>query len=514
MKILYVPIDDRPCTLLFPLQLAEIASVEMLTPPMDYLGNFMQKGSPAKIMKWLEVNSANADVAILSLDMLVYGGLVASREVELGFYRENLAKLQEWFEKKGNLKVFAFSSVMRAMPTFKNLELLKNASNLKNLLSKIYDGATSPDMIKMRTELLADLDPNISAILLQSFIAGMRNTEVNLAAVEWLKKGFIDYLLFGMDDILVKSVADFRRGAIRNAIPEKIQGKCKIYTGIDEAAMLLFAKALLEHYKTAPTVRVHFSDQLSNMDTIYEQLPLSTLVADYLELEGLKLVGEDADIEFFCRAFSGDQKEAFTQKLFPTAGAKKFAKEIASFQREHRFVAVADLAYANGADTKFIQALMQYADPVNLISFSAWNTSGNTLGSSLALAIVRYLTILQGGGDLRAETAFHRFLFARFMDDWFYQSILRNSMNLSAGMKRISPLNMSDAESNYFSELISEYMQNYGSKIYSKFYAGNHYINGLEHKIHMHKPIKIEAFLPWNRLFEVAIQVKFDLSIS
>src|SRR5579871_3749721 len=79
-KVAFVPLDDRPVTLQLPRMLGAIAGVSVIVPPATNLGHYLEPGKPDAILAWLASNeTADAGAFVTSLDMLVYGGLVASR---------------------------------------------------------------------------------------------------------------------------------------------------------------------------------------------------------------------------------------------------------------------------------------------------------------------------------------------------------------------------------------------------------------------------------------------------
>ena len=59
-----IPLDNRPCTMLFPVELGRIANINIYTPPEQYLGNFLQQGHPQYIYEWLEENIDGWDAVI------------------------------------------------------------------------------------------------------------------------------------------------------------------------------------------------------------------------------------------------------------------------------------------------------------------------------------------------------------------------------------------------------------------------------------------------------------------
>ena len=74
-KIVMLPLDERPCNYDFP-EMMPKADFELILPPKEYMGNKKIPADTERLAKWLTKNIAGADVCILSLDALIYGGIV------------------------------------------------------------------------------------------------------------------------------------------------------------------------------------------------------------------------------------------------------------------------------------------------------------------------------------------------------------------------------------------------------------------------------------------------------
>ena len=103
-KILLLPLDERPCNYNYP-RLMPGADYTLIMPPKDMMGDKKLPADFAKISEWLLENIEDVDCAIISLDTLIYGGIVPSR---LHHERENTlinrAKIIEKLRKL-NLKM-------------------------------------------------------------------------------------------------------------------------------------------------------------------------------------------------------------------------------------------------------------------------------------------------------------------------------------------------------------------------------------------------------------------------
>ena len=77
-KILLLPLDERPCNFKFPL-LMPSADIRIIRPPRELLGNKKIPADCKEIARWVIDNVRDVYAVILSMDMLIYGGLVPSR---------------------------------------------------------------------------------------------------------------------------------------------------------------------------------------------------------------------------------------------------------------------------------------------------------------------------------------------------------------------------------------------------------------------------------------------------
>ena len=115
-KIVYLPLDERPCNYDFPYLLTEgLEKVCLVRPPMDIM---CKKKCPAEcnsLAEFLLRECSDADYLILALDTLLYGGIIPSRIH--GYDREALLPrldvIKEIKRENPNLYISAFSLVMR-----------------------------------------------------------------------------------------------------------------------------------------------------------------------------------------------------------------------------------------------------------------------------------------------------------------------------------------------------------------------------------------------------------------
>ena len=115
MKIVYLPLDERPCNYHFACRIAEGSGVQVLKPAMQVLGDKKQPADFDGIKEFLLSNAPGADSYVLSLDMLLYGGIVPSRLHHLSedALCRRLSVVEHIKEINPKAKIYAFALIMR-----------------------------------------------------------------------------------------------------------------------------------------------------------------------------------------------------------------------------------------------------------------------------------------------------------------------------------------------------------------------------------------------------------------
>ena len=114
-KLVLLPIDERPCNYRFPYLLALDSEYEVVRPPLEIMPHKKQAGDCARLLAFLEEQMATAKAVILSLNTLLYGGLVPSR-VHTDSYETVAARLERFCELRRRypqVRVYAYTLIMR-----------------------------------------------------------------------------------------------------------------------------------------------------------------------------------------------------------------------------------------------------------------------------------------------------------------------------------------------------------------------------------------------------------------
>lgn len=389
MKIVFLPIDNRPVCYTLAKYIAQIdESIEFFLPPREFLGDLTKTADIENLISWLE-NLPKVDSLILSLDTLVYGGLIPSRRSTetLEELEERLARIKPLLRNK---KVYAFSSIMRISNNNYNEEEKEYWSKFGK---KIFEYSFSGGVNK------ADIPDEI----LDDYLATRkRNFEVNKIYLAWQKEGLFDTLIFSKDDCAEKG---FNVEEAKEL--EKLGGKTK--TGADEIPLSLLARSIDKKIKVFPEF---LEPDCKNLISNYEDVSIEKSVLGQLELAGFEVSSPDeADIVLIVNNFRNKQGELVMGWTTEPFDGKLILP--------NKPFAVADVRFANGADNAFVEQLLEKIDLENFYGYAGWNTSANTLGSLLCAMKVKWQAKQYN------PQAFAKLELVRFLDDWAYQANVR-----------------------------------------------------------------------------------------
>ena len=401
MKIAFLPIDNRPVCYTLAKDIAGIdREIEFFIPPRKLLGDLKRVADIEGLISWLE-NLPQIDSLILSLDTLVYGGLIPSRRS-----KESLEELQTRLERikplLRNKNVYAFSSIMRISNNNYNEEEKEYWSEYgKKIFDYSFSGGVNRDDIP--DEIIEDY-----------LSTRKRNFTLNKTYLNWQKEGLFNTLIFSKDDCAEKG---FNVEEAKEL--ERLGVKTK--TGADEIPLALLARAIKKEIKIYPEF---LEPEYKNLISNYEDVSIEKSVSGQLELCGFKLSSrEEADVILIVNNFKEKQGE-----LVMGWKTQPFDRD---FVPPNRPYCVADVRFANGGDNAFVEQLLNKLDLKNFYGYAGWNTSANTLGSLLCALKVKW------NASQYDENAFKKFATTRLLDDWAYQANVRAQISEPTDIKQL-----------------------------------------------------------------------------
>ncbi len=202
--VAFVPLDDRPVTLQLPLLLGHIAGRAVLAPPVALLGHYLTPGDPDGILRWLSSDATRpANALVVSLDMVAYGGLVASRVPGVPTYvaYTRLRQLAQLRADRPGLGIVAFGTIMRLAPTGVPATTPYWANG--DVVDRIAEYASLPSPTRTADERAraAHLRALIGPKTLDAYLATRaRNRDVDQFALQLAAEGTFDEIVLGQDD--------------------------------------------------------------------------------------------------------------------------------------------------------------------------------------------------------------------------------------------------------------------------------------------------------------------------
>ena len=420
-------------TLQLPKMLGAIAGVRVETPPRALLGNYLSPGDPQALSRWLRDESPrDASAFILSTDMLDFGGLVASRAPGTPVYvaQTRLRDLAAFRAQRPAATFALFGTVMRLAPT--GVPAIGGAADFfaagepVDLLTQ-YANLPDPPQTDEQKALAAKLAVKLGSDLSAYLATRARNRDVDLYALQLTATGSFDRIVIGQDDagpvgLHLRDLAALRAFAGRWLAPDR----ASIEPGADELAMILTGAEVAREAHLVPRVRVRYSraDGGSVQDPL-EFAPIDTTIGDIIRACGaVRAPANDAraDIDLFVRV--PDTNAADTNAFLDAIAAATV--DGSKLPRP----AVADLTFlASGnmpEQRALVEALIARGIAGKIDAFASWNTTANTIGTAVPVAIAT----LAGRATHEFDPVMHaQFMLDRYADDYAFHDFVRPAVN-------------------------------------------------------------------------------------
>ena len=509
---LLVPLDDRPANRLFVQQLARVGHPQqsLEVAPRHLLGRLLEPGDCEGVARWTLDRAKAGDTVVVCADMWLYGGLVASRAAATDENQVDarLASLRKLAERGVKLQVIA--TIPRLSLRTSDAEA-PHERTLANWAAKA-DLPTAEAMLAAPDS--APFPQGVPSELVQEYLrVRARNVHTLLKLVDMASEGVFESLVLGQDDSNKTGIHVEEQQRLRDRIDNS--PIITLISGIDELSMNVVAGQLAKRAGHSPTVRVIYSDpEAAEKIPPLESITLHEMVREHLVLSGAReLDSDEADVDLYVYApyekpyaLPGEEKkpqsEAFVETVQEAMGRK-------------RLVAVADLSLVNRMDPFLAQAVLRDISLPELEGFASWNTPANAVGTVIAQLVCHRLaeTSPQWKWDhrLESEKTHQAFLLARMIDDYGYQTIVRDAIKpQTEGLSA-----QADPLLNEFGPVgvdIRLRLVQWARDTFASNYQGRTICLLPQYKQVAFRDAKLEVVLPWPRIFEV--EARLDLRLT
>ena len=542
-RVALIPQDDRPMYTKSVRTLARLVDYDVTTPPAEMIGRFDQPGDPEALIQWLTGITPEVDTVLVSIDMLAYGGHVASRQphVRLDSALQRLDFLAELRRRNPDHAIHAFATI----PAPEGLPLVGRDVDESRALAEVIAGevqeAASADVEDPVVHLRQGVSPDF---LSRYHEMRRRNLSVTLRAIELVGDGVIGFLLIGQECPDVDGPHSAEAEDIRSSVAERgLSDSVLVLDGTSQGFAVLLVRFIHSHMATSPAIATVYSSASPDAAT---SVAAHDAVRAQIVALGASEVDDaaNADICLYVNGPLGADAEdlrpgtpAFHQRKHRL---HEFAIDLSGWVAADRLAALADAAFTTGADEALMQALHEVkVDLTRLGGFASRECVGATVGTALAHACLRRIglqdkaafDLARAVGDLRpmrylelldslidSERAHIGMLFSRFVEDYLYHTRLRRrTAKYLADLIANSPISLTEIAGS-----AEEYVRTELSRAAGEFYI-EHFLGrqavAIGRDLHTSgltlcelEETRIE--LPWRRLAEIHVDPDFDIQLA
>jgi len=491
--ILYVPFDDRPVSLSYPIDTVKAAKFDILTPPVEYLASRGKSGDSEQLWRWVMDNAGKADALVLSADALTYGGLVDSRTHHFNqiLLEWSLRRFNVLHGQNPKVPIYVFSTIMRSpSASAGGVEPLYYEKYGPSIfwLTALQDKEEVKGLTAEETAVMQAAKDNIPSEDLKDWLERRnKNFQINAQLIDLTRQGVIQYLVLGRDDTSPFSQSHKEGRELGKLAAGLSADQYRSFPGADQLGMILLARAYNHLIAQVPSVEIRYMLGMAEA-TIpsYEDQPFGGTLADHVVAAGGKIRTAEKKTDLILAVntpINGHTAEAGMVGNIPyvTGAMHSFVSDIDNEIKNGSSVAIADIAFANGADNSLMREMYEHKLLDKVSAYSGWNTASNTLGYAIGQGMM---------AKTMNDTGRKRVLAVRYLDDWAYQANIRADLykNIVYSQQGIEE-DIARMDPELTLELTKE-MKSFVTK-YLWF-----------------SPDKMKVSFPWNRLFEIKVEMK------
>lgn len=431
-KIVMLPLDERPCNFDYPRMMPR-TDCELILPPREIMGKKKTPGDVARIADWLTEQVEGADAMILSLDTLVYGGILPSR-LHHSKKEELIARLELIHRLRAanpRMKLYAFGLIMRC-PTYSSDDEEPDYYERMGAEIHLWGKYTHLKMLgKLSDTDRADFDrvkATVGERELSDYVERRRtNLTVLMHALEFVRDGDIDYFIVPQDDAAVYGFTSMDQMTVREFLKDNtLHKKTAMYPSADDTGLTLLARAVAELSCVRPKVYVHYASSKGGLTVpqFEDRIVSETVKYHILSINGIQVYSlSEADILLAVNIGSqmvdkGDPGYVMAYDI--ERNLAEFVNFMEYALDAGKTVAVADVAWPNTADTELTRLMQREGLMLRVHAYAGWNTSSNTIGTALCQSVL-YLV----GRD---EKGNREFLLHRYYEDIGYMAHARRKV--------------------------------------------------------------------------------------
>lgn len=501
-NIVMLPLDERPCNYDFPAMMPK-TDCELLIPPKSIMGDKKTPGDISKIADWVLENTKSADAMVLSLDTLVYGGILPSR-LHMNTKEELIERvdlIKKIRELNPDMKLYVFGLIMRC-PSYSSSDEEPDYYEECGAEIHLYGRYTHLEKLDKLTDADKKDFDRVKSVVKQEYIDDYlkrrdTNRAVLMHALSYVNDDTIDYFIVPQDDAAVYGFTSMDQMLVREYLKSNtLHKKTAMYPSADDTGMTLLARAVAQLSNIRPKVYVHYSSSKGGLTIpmVEDRIVDETLKYHILSVDGIQVYSiTEADILLAVNVGSHMHEFRALESVMPYDVERNLAEFVNYIEYAlslGKTVAIADIAWLNKGDTELVSLLYKENLMLSIHAYAGWNTSSNTTGTALCQAILYMI-----GGDRTGNISF---LLHRYYEEIGYMAYARQYVTENL----LPPIGCNyyhaDAKEGKVSRLVKETISDYMQKNYPDISA-------------LIEEIRIQ--MPWVRMFETDIKLKISDNI-
>src|SRR5699024_8725997 len=262
MKIAYVPIDERPCNVEMVKRIASSSKdIELLLPEGAWLSKKKEPADTESLWDWIISKASETDAIIVSIDMLVYGGLLPSRLHDMSFEQglESSERLKQLRASYPHIPVYASNVIMRA-PNYNSCDeepdYYEEWGRDLFLRSYFRDKQKRTGLSNSENSHLREIESRLPTKWIEDYeMRREYNLRINKEILKLVQKGILTFLSIPQDDS-----SEYGYTAIDHArvmytrYSMNLYDSVQIYPGADEVGATLLSRAYNEFQGSCPKI--------------------------------------------------------------------------------------------------------------------------------------------------------------------------------------------------------------------------------------------------------------------
>lgn len=456
--IAYIPLDNRPVNVDRAQYLAESAGFKLLMPPEELYKTEVDNpdtneyesavGDPEALFAWIQANENKADYFVISLDQLLSGGLVGSRDyagvddltAETGAdYDPNLVFEGQVIDYLAGLvtrkDVVLFDSQMRlaSTPSFNHTDMnfysgLRDSfaraerptvnittgthAELEEIFSEYELNASGNYILGKDLDAFADTANinlggyNVQAKYVKRYLAS-RERKMKISEMLF-DKGVISgakYFYIGIDDSLPEKTIQTNETEWLKA-KAKSKGisdsKFKVFSGIDEIGLMSMAACVTMSYGKVDVVVTYFGGMQHLKADAYGTDSLKECIETHVNMAGGQVIDMAPTKDTLHILVLTSKEEGVKEGVNVGVGYTQSAIDALIAKAKYNLDNGIPTCIVDGSgDHKELgkQLITSNVEISQLLGYSNWNTIANSAGLAISPAISRF-TYLKNSAEI------------------------------------------------------------------------------------------------------------------